>query len=178
MNLLNKYFSRTKDITTNSLRVILAFLLAPALMVFMISLLGLIIEGVQGIFSEGIDQLFHEMVLVYLFFIAGIIIAGALPWFTLHKLGFRQLSHAIIFGFIFPAFIHLTIETRLFTGEKRPSGLYPDDVAIWNNGVLTEVGWMQAYINALSCGATGICLALIIWYIAYKDFKSKTTLFT
>jgi hypothetical protein len=85
----------------------------------------------------GIVLLFVFLIAAQAWFI-GLVVFGLLPWWILHRLGFRGLRHAVILGFAVPFLA----------------------------GVLLTGGQLSPF-NFLFPGI-GIFVALTIWYSTYK----------
>jgi hypothetical protein len=135
-----------------------------------------VIEGVvSSEFKIAPDLAMGIGIAVYAFVVwaAGLFILAPLPWYVLHRSGYRGFLPAMIFGFVAAS---VTVAAALTRGfgliPQDPFSVWDSGGATWIDGKQTLHGWTETFKAALLCGLCGAVVGLIVWRIAYRRTRA------
>jgi hypothetical protein len=104
---------------------------------------------------------------------AGLFLIAPLPWYLLHRSGYRGFLAAMGFGFVAAFATVATVLTRGFgLIPQEPFSVSDSGGATWIDGKQTLHGWAEALEAALLCGLCGAVVGLIVWRVAYRRTRA------
>ncbi len=166
----------TTDLRQVSIRSAVAGLFAGSVAGAVLVSSFAIVEGVvSSEFKIAPDLAMGIGIAVYACFVwaAGLFLLAPLPWYLLHRSGYRGFLPAMIFGFLAPSVIVAAALTHGFgLIPQEPFSVADNGGATWIDGKQTLHGWTEAFEAALLCGLCGGIVGLIVWRIAYRRTRA------
>ena len=161
---------------TKALRVICAIIVGAVLggLYFAVSYaIGKYLQfGTEYFWKYTIENASGVFVLASTVWLAGILVLGCPVWWWLHRKGWRYWWIAAGVGAVAPAVFVFLRSTRYLTGQASGRFSYTQGkTKIWENGILTFDGWLDAAYSAAFFGLLGAIIGFLIWRIAYRKTR-------
>jgi hypothetical protein len=111
--------------------------------------------------GAGYDVLMAIVVFVAAFFFwgFGLFAFGLIPWWLIHRIGFRGPLTAAVFGFAMTFLVNLCLNARIWALLS-----WPD-----SRGSLRSADFSAAICNAALIAPIGAIVAVVVWRTAYRS---------
>ncbi len=107
-------------------------------------------------------------VMSFLCWLAGLVVIAGPSWALARWRGWLNWHHALIAGFALPSVASLVLTTRFFTGRSSDQFTFGvSEGRIWDNGVLTAIGWEEAWRGSFEFGVLGALITIACWFVVY-----------